>query len=339
MTGSVLEELGAAGLAKIRDIGTTRDFSADQYIFSEGDRADFIYFIESGRVSISVQKLHRQEEIATLGHGDYFGEMAVFNRDRRTASVRAMEPTRLTSVDKQEFIKLMAADRGFGEKIRAVLAQRNEELVLKESLVDMTGLHHKHLHVSIKGDPSLRETAFTRERYESPVDKVIDSLPGALEDLLLNRCVYQVNIAFNSGEIHTHSIFNPFHDAIHAGDKLVDESYIDRHFPQVGYEAKAAAIRRAYEAIARDPAFRKAPGHLQNIYRSNYQGWDPMTPEEIRSTVAKLPMLRNIQDFYLRNFTISMTQDALRMQFNCDGTHIVSAGDYHKFLAENLGEA
>jgi CRP-like cAMP-binding protein len=335
---SVFEDLSTADLAKIRSLGSIRELAPDEIVFSEGDSADFIYFIESGRVSIFIQKLQRQEEVAALGPGDYFGEMAVFNRNRRTASVKAMEPTRLTSVDKEEFVNLMASDRAFGEKVRAVLARRNEELVLKESLIDMTGVHHKHLHVSIKGDPSLRETAFTRERYESPIDKVIDKLPGALVELLVNRCVYRVNIAFNSGEIHTYSIFDPFHDEIHAGNKLVDEAYIERHFPAVSYDAKAAAIRGVYENLSQDPAFMTAPAHLKNIYLGSFQNWEPITPEEIRSTVAKLPMLRNIPDFYLRNFTISMTQDALRMQFNCDGTHIVSAGDYHRFLEENIGE-
>jgi hypothetical protein len=34
---------------------------------------------------------------------------------------------------------------------------------------------------------------------------------------------------------------------------------------------------------------------------------------------------------------ISITRDAIRMQFNCDGTHIVSTGEYDRFLTDNLG--
>jgi hypothetical protein len=52
--------------------------------------------------------------------------------------------------------------------------------------------------------------------------------------------------------------------------------------------------------------------------------------------VFSLPVLRRIQNFYLRNVTISIIRDAIHMQFNCDGTHIVSADDYTRFLEENL---
>lgn len=52
--------------------------------------------------------------------------------------------------------------------------------------------------------------------------------------------------------------------------------------------------------------------------------------------IDKLPVLRNIPDFYLRNMGISITRDTIRMQFNCDGTHIISTKDYNQFLADNI---
>lgn len=45
------------------------------------------------------------------------------------------------------------------DQINSILAQRNEELALKENLLASTGIDGRHLHVSIKGDPSLRETS------------------------------------------------------------------------------------------------------------------------------------------------------------------------------------
>jgi hypothetical protein len=61
-----------------------------------------------------------------------------------------------------------------------------------------------------------------------------------------------------------------------------------------------------------------------------------MPPEQVSIAISRLPDLRRIPDFYLRNFMLSMTRDAIRMQFNCDGTHIVGAEDYLLFLEENL---
>src|SRR5690606_16219971 len=99
---------------------------------------DRLHFIESGQISIFIQKFATREEISVLGTGDYFGEMAVFSKDRRSASVMALTDATLLSVDKSAFLKLIGEDRQIGAKINAILARRNEELVLKERLLDTT---------------------------------------------------------------------------------------------------------------------------------------------------------------------------------------------------------
>ncbi len=335
-TDSVFRELTTADFDKIKARAVEQKYKKDELIFSEGDTADYVYFIESGRVSIFIQKFTAQEEIATLGPGEYFGEMAVFYKDRRTASVVALTDTTLLSIDKGVFMELVKADRAMAYKINDILAKRNEELILKENLVDITGIKGKHFHLSIKGDPSLRETTFTRERYESVVDKVLPLLAPSLEDLLLNRCVYQIFVAFNSGEVRTSSIFEPFNEEIHQANKLVDKAYIDRHFPEVAYEEKVLMLRRLYRAITDDPIFGGLPEHFKKMFSSYYENWKPVMPGEIINTISRLITLRSIPNYYLRNFTISVTRDAIRMQFNCDGTHIVSAEDYQRFIEENL---
>jgi len=75
---------------------------------------------------------------------------------------------------------------------------------------------------------------------------------------------------------------------------------------------------------------------LKKIWSGYYDNWCQVSPDEISKTVFSLPVLRRIQNFYLRNVTISIIRDAIHMQFNCDGTHIVSADDYTRFLEENL---
>ncbi|MEJ2684128.1 MAG: cyclic nucleotide-binding domain-containing protein [Candidatus Sulfobium sp.] len=336
LADSVFRELTGSDLEKIKARAVRHTYKKDELIFSEGDKADYVYFIESGQVSIFIQKFTEQEEIATLGPGEYFGEMALFHRDKRTASVVALTDTALLSVDRNVFMDLVNSDRNMSRKINGILARRNEELMLKESLVDITGIKGKNFHVSIKGDPSLRETTFTRERYESVVDRILPLLGPNLEDLLLNRCIYQVFVAFNSGEIRTSSVFEPFGEEIQQANKLIDEAFVERHFPKVAYEEKVLMLGRIYQAIAGDPVFGGLPGHFRKIFSSYYENWKPVTPEEITNTISQLTALRSIPNYYLRNFTMNVTRDAIRMQFNCDGTHIVSAEDYQRFLEENL---
>ena len=211
-----------------------------------------------------------------------------------------------------------------------------EELVLRESIVSATGLNEASVQIGIKGDPSLRETSLERKRYESPVDKVMDDLVINLEELLLNRSTYRIFIGFNSGEIRTQSIFDPLRQEIHAAEKLADISYIDRHFPKISYAEKIEAMKEIYEGIQHSKWFDRFPNYWKNIFIKRHQSWEPMTVEEIHRIMSTLKTMRNLPDFYLRNITICIVQDMVRMQFNCDGTQIISAENYQKFLEQNI---
>jgi CRP-like cAMP-binding protein len=68
--------------------------------FSEGDPADYAYFVEAGQVSVSIRKFGRQERICTLGPGACFGKMALFSNDTRNAPVTAATDVSLLSADK-----------------------------------------------------------------------------------------------------------------------------------------------------------------------------------------------------------------------------------------------
>jgi len=330
------EDLWGDELPSIKVCATSRQFRKGDLIFSEGDIADYVYFIESGKVLIFIRKFTAEEEIKTLGPGDYFGEMAVFYKDRRTASTRALTDVSLLSLDKTTFLTLLKKERAIADKIHTILARRNEELLLKESVIDSTGMKGRHFHVSIKGDPSLRESAFTRERYLNIVDEVMPQLQPRLEDLLINCGVYELMVHLNSGEVHAASVFNPFFEEIHPANKIVDESYVDRHFPRIAYQDKIDLIRQLYDVIAADQRFTGLPDHFRKICTAFYGNWQALTPDEIRTALSRLSMLRNIPNFYLRNFTSSVALDAIRLQFNCDGTHIVSAADYERFIEENV---
>ena len=211
-----------------------------------------------------------------------------------------------------------------------------EELVLRESIVSATGLNKNSLQIAIKGDPSLRETSLERKRYESPVDRVIDALVENLEELLLNRSTYRVFIGFNSGEIRTHSIFDPLRQEIHAAEKLADKRYIERHFPGISYEDKVQGMRDIYTAIRASKLFEKVPGYWKSIFMKRHETWDPMTKDEIHNILSTIKVMRNLPDVYLRNITVCIVQDLVRMQFNCDGTQIISAENYQKFIQDNM---
>lgn len=189
-----------------------------------------------------------------------------------------------------------------------------EELVLRESIVSATGLNKDSVQIGIKGDPSLRETSLDRKRYESPVDRVITPLIENLEELMLNRSCYQMFIGFNSGEVRTNSIFDPLRHEIHEAEKLANKAYIDRHFPLISYAEKIQAMRDIYAAIKSSRLFESVPGYWKNIFTKRHETWSPMTQDEIKTIMSSIKTMRDLPDFYLRNITIDIVQDLVRMQ-------------------------
>lgn len=310
---------------------------ADTLVFAEGDEADAVYFIEAGKIAILLDKSGRQEEIALLGSGEFFGEMAIFNDDMRGATAKVVNDAVLWRMKKEDFIRQVGAAPEFAAKLAEVLQSRKIELFLKEQLVSSTGVGQQDLHVSIKGDPSLRETAFTRERYESMADKVLPKLLPSLRKLLLDTAVYRVFVGLNNGEVRVCSVTSPFIEEIHTASKIASPAYIERHFPPMSYEAKGGFIREIGECIGRLEGFLALPHSWRTVLGEHHAAWKPVPYEKLEAVLDRLLEMREIPNFYLRNLGLSAAQDAVRMQFNCDGTHIVSTSEYHRFLEENIG--
>ncbi len=212
----------------------------------------------------------------------------------------------------------------------------NEEDILKESIVSAVGLSSGQVQIGIRGDPSMRETTFQRKRYKSSVDEHIDDLIPVFEDLLLRRSTYKLFVGFNNGEIRTTSVFDPLREEIHAADKLCDPGYVRRQFPAIGYDDKNQLMRNLYRCLRKDPLYQKMPVTWRNILSRRSEKWKPMPQHEVADILVSLPVLRMMEDYYLRNVTISIVQGIVRMQFNCDGTQLVPGEKFRHFLEENL---
>lgn len=211
-----------------------------------------------------------------------------------------------------------------------------EELVLKESIVSATGLSAEFLQVGLKGDPSLRETAMLRPRYHTILDEIYPQLEEHLVELLCERSTYRLYIGFNSGEIRTQSVFDPLREETHAAERLLEDDYLARHFPAIAYEDKVQGMRELYDYLLHSRLFEQLPDHWKRIFSRRHSEWKPMDRESIVKVLGSLKALRDMPDYYLRNASISMVQGIVRLQFNCDGTQLVNADNYQRFLEENL---
>lgn len=211
-----------------------------------------------------------------------------------------------------------------------------EQLVLRENIVSAVGLPHDQVQIGIKGDPSLRETAMDRCRYESEIDSHFHALEPVLEDLLLRRGVFRLFIGFNNSEIRTCSLFDPLREEIHDAKSLLSQKYVERHYPEIPYDEKTRVMRQLYAALIKSDLYKYMPEHWQQITVNRHKVWEPMKQEDIIKVLKSLSVMRNLSEYYLRNFSFSTVQSVVRLQFNCDGTQFVHARDYDQFISTNL---
>lgn len=78
---------------------TPLHFETGQIVFHEGDVGDYLYIITDGEVEV----FNKQEHLAILKQGEYFGEMALLNQKLRSATVRAIKPTNVLALGKRDF--------------------------------------------------------------------------------------------------------------------------------------------------------------------------------------------------------------------------------------------
>jgi CRP-like cAMP-binding protein len=77
-----------------------RTFQPGELIFEEDDEGDHMFIIQDGQVTISRTIAGKDTPVALLEKGEFFGEMAIVNRIRRTARARAHAPTQLLAFDR-----------------------------------------------------------------------------------------------------------------------------------------------------------------------------------------------------------------------------------------------
>jgi CRP/FNR family transcriptional regulator, cyclic AMP receptor protein len=94
-------------------------------LFRVGDSGDAMYFIESGRVRITVTDADGREVIlASLGHGDFFGEMVMLDGQGRSADATVTEDSRLAVLARENFLTFVSSDTRIVLEMLSAITQR-----------------------------------------------------------------------------------------------------------------------------------------------------------------------------------------------------------------------
>ena len=104
----IFHGLNDGELQALESSSSTRSFPKNTVVIHENDPADSLFVIESGKVKVYCSDKNGKEFIMnTLGGGDYFGELALLDDDRRSASVRTMEKADFCIIYKQDFNQVL----------------------------------------------------------------------------------------------------------------------------------------------------------------------------------------------------------------------------------------
>jgi len=101
------------------------DCEAGAFLFRAGDQGDAMYLIERGKVRICVQATDgRQMTLAELDRGDFFGEMALLDGQRRSADALVAEDARLAVLSREHFLSFMQSTPKVALEMLTALANR-----------------------------------------------------------------------------------------------------------------------------------------------------------------------------------------------------------------------
>ena len=121
-------------LAKARG-GTTKEYRKKQIIFSQGSPADAVFYIEKGKVKLTVLSTRGKEAVvAILDAGDFFGEGSLAGQPLRMATATSMTECSILRVQKETMMRMLHNERQLSELFMSYLLSRNARI--EEDLVD-----------------------------------------------------------------------------------------------------------------------------------------------------------------------------------------------------------
>lgn len=116
-------------------------YRAGEPIIRQGEVGECMYVIQSGKVEVVQERNGKEVRLAEINEGDFFGEMSLFDKFPRSSTVRAVEETRVITIDKKMFLRKIHEDSSLAFRIMQKMSYRiralDEELTtMKISLFE-----------------------------------------------------------------------------------------------------------------------------------------------------------------------------------------------------------
>ena len=114
-----VEETSSLAKTSVRHV-----FAHDEMVIRAGDAGSSMFVVHSGRVQVEVNENGRSRPVAVLKEGDFFGEMALFTGEPRTANVVALEETEVLEIRHEAMKELFNTNPDLVESLSHIIAER-----------------------------------------------------------------------------------------------------------------------------------------------------------------------------------------------------------------------
>jgi CRP/FNR family cyclic AMP-dependent transcriptional regulator len=122
-------------LATVDGGRTISEYKKNQTVFTQGDAADSVFYVQEGKVKVTVVSDQGKEAVVAIhGKGDFFGEGCLTGQPRRLATVAAIADSVVMRLDKASIIRVLHQEPTFAELFVSYLLTRNARV--EEDLVD-----------------------------------------------------------------------------------------------------------------------------------------------------------------------------------------------------------
>ena len=108
--------------------GLGKEYQQGDVLFRQGEPGNCMFVIQEGEVEAVAETDGKELRLRTMGPNEFFGEMALFEKETRTATIRAIRPTRVLTIDKKTFLGGIHEDPSLAFRIVQTMSHRIRDL-------------------------------------------------------------------------------------------------------------------------------------------------------------------------------------------------------------------
>jgi CRP/FNR family cyclic AMP-dependent transcriptional regulator len=172
-----------------------KTYAPGTVVFHEDETGDEMYIIQRGKVRVSKDFSGKAHVIAVLEKGEFFGEMAIVSRLRRTATVTAIDEVEALAFDRDGLLKMITRNPRIGLSIidrlcrRLLAAHHKVQHLVQRDQAGLIALHLEQLFQELPRDASSVPLAATLDdaslAFELPLEEVRATVEGFAADGIL----------------------------------------------------------------------------------------------------------------------------------------------------------